>query len=505
MNLNLDGLDGFLENKIAELNVPGIAIGIVKNGETVYNKGFGYADIENKVKMTPDHVLRVGSISKTFLSIGLMQQWELGKFQLDDDINKYLPFGKVRAKNKSASPITFKHLFTHTAGIGEIYKISALLHFKRLVSNNEEDIATLEELYRKGFKNKVPPGEKFAYANFGANLLGYLLEIISGENFSEYVRTNILDSIGMNRSDFLWSESVKRHQAKGYKLKKGRNIESGTKLQTTQPAGALYASINDMLKYISCLLNEGKCGSTQIIKPDTLSKMFQPHFQLDPRQPAMGLLFRISYLNGLKVIEHGGAITGYLAQMYIIPELDFGMISIVNQMSLSNYKPTQIFHETLRRILNVKNPKEELETLQKFADVAEFPKFVGRYGPTKGFLTNIRHYMAGGEYKIHVKNKELTMKTLRGSKKKGIKMYFADKNDKNHFKIIDKMGYSTIYPYEDVIFTENDKGEIISFNSRYQEYFKKKWYNSFKFKIYALIIGIPTLIIVFMIFNLFLI
>ncbi len=130
MELNLEGLDKFIEDRLKERKIPGLGIGIIKGSTVLYNRGYGYADIENKKPVTPNTVFRIGSISKLFTAIGLMQLWEQGKFNLEDNINKFIPNGKIYCGKKRAPPITFKHLMTHTSGIGEILKKSDVFRVK---------------------------------------------------------------------------------------------------------------------------------------------------------------------------------------------------------------------------------------------------------------------------------------------------------------------------------------------------------------------------------------
>ncbi len=504
MELNLEGLDKFIEDRLKERKIPGLGIGIIKGNNILYNRGFGYADIENRKPVTPDTVFRIGSISKLFTAIGLMQLWEQGKFNLDDDINNFLPNGKIYCGKKQAPPITFKHLMTHTSGIGEILKLSDIFRVKRFVNTNIEKIIPLDQLFGRKIKLKVPAGKKWTYANFGVNLLGYILELISGTEFSKYMRENILDPLNMNSTDFAWSERVKLPQAKGYKLEKGVNIESGTATQCHMPAGSIYASFNDMLKFIQCLLN---CCKTQegttILKEETLNLMWKPHFQLNPQLPAMGLVFWVYDILGHFILNHGGSISGYMAEFYVLPKEGIGMIVCINQMSLKNMGAIRIAHEILHKILKMDDFKDRFEKLSKPIEPEFAGKVIGRYGPTKGLLTNVRHYMGGGETSIVNEGNDLLLKTMWSGRKKGVKLW-QDPQDPFLFKIIDKLNYSTVEPYEDLIFKTNEKGKVVSFCKGYHELVKKPWYRSFKFKLYSRLIFIAVGVIaaIFLLFYL---
>ncbi len=348
-----------------------------------------------------------------------------------------------------------------------------------------EKIIPLDQLYGRKVKLKVPAGKKWCYANFGVNLLGYILELLSNTEFSKYMKENILDPLRMSSTDFAWSERVKNFQAKGYKLEKGVNIESGTTTQCHMPAGSIYASINDMLKFIQCLLDGCKTKEgARILKEETLNLMWEPHYQLDKRLPAMGLVFWLYDVLGHFILNHGGSISGYMAEIFVLPKENIGMIVCINQMSLKNMGAIRIAHEILHKILQMDDFKDKFQKLSKPIESEFESKLFGRFGPTKGLLTNVRHYMGGGEISIVKEGNDLLLKTMWSGRKKGVKLW-QDPQDPYLFKILDKLNYSTVEPYEDLIFNTNDDGKVVSFCKGYHKLVRKSGYNSFKFKLYS--------------------
>lgn len=504
MDLNFDKLELFIEQRMNELHVPGLGIGIVKGSETIYSRGFGHADIESKIPVSPETVFRFASISKTFTAIGIMQLVEQGKLSLDDNINNYLSKGKIYSKKKNAPTITIKHLLTHTSGIGEILKKSDLFRIPHFANQKLDKLASFESLFEREIKLRVEPEKKWAYANFAYDLLGFIVQTLSDKEFSRYMIENILNPLEMNNSDFKWTERVKPNQAKGYKYKKGGFIEFGTEFYVHMPAGSLYASMNDMIKYMKCLLNGGTLNGKQIIKKENLEMMMTPHFRMDDHLPAIGYCFMIYDVDKYKIVNHGGSINGYLAELYLIPEENLGIIIAINQNSILNPIAIRIAHDTLHKILEIEPVDEQMRSVSP-GFYEGLKKFKGRYGPTKGVLTNTRHYMSGGEIKIYNKSGELYFKTMWGGKKKGVRMCPADPKDSLYYKIIEKLNYDNIDPYEAVIFKEDSNGKIISLLKGYREYFKKSWYKSFKFKLYSrtvfiilgIIISILALLVLF--------
>ncbi|MHA1281359.1 MAG: serine hydrolase domain-containing protein [Promethearchaeota archaeon] len=492
MNSDFKKLDSLIKADMKKFKIPGLSLGIVKENNILLKKGFGFADLENKILVKPNTVFRFASISKTFTAIGIMQLWEKNLINLDDNINEYIPKGSIYYKNNKNLSITIKHLLTHTSGIGELLKLTDLFKIPHFANNNPKKIYSLERIFNRKIKLKTAPGTKWAYANFGYMLLGYILEQITGKEFSEYMIENIFNPLEMKNTDFKRSERVRPLQAKGYKYKKGKFIEFGTELQTQMPQGSLYSSIEDMTKFAICLLNYGLFGGKHIIKKETLEMMWKSQYSLDDRLPAMGYGFFIHDYENFTILNHGGSINGYLSELYLIPEENLGIIVAINQNSLFNMNAIKIAHNILHYILDIKQEKQDF----KIKSPIYIKNYIGRYAPSKGFLTNFRYYMSGGEIKIYSKENDLYYKTMWGGKRRGVRLYPANPDDSLYFKIYDKLNYDNIDPYEVIIFIKNSEGKIISFIKGYREYFKRPWYKTFKFRLYYIIFGFALLLFI---------
>src|SRR5215469_7879880 len=214
-----EGIDEVLIAACNERSLAGIAAGIVTDGRVVYAKGFGIADAERGVPITADTSFRIGSISKTFTAIGLMQLHEQERFKLDEPVNNYLKAYKI-AQPSSSPPVTFRHLLTHTSGIGELRRLSDLLRPTLGLACKPGRLPTLCAHYAPTLKAEVPPGTKWAYANHGFATLGQLVEDISGQPFAEYMRDHVFAPLGMERTDYLLSERVRATMAQGYRMRR---------------------------------------------------------------------------------------------------------------------------------------------------------------------------------------------------------------------------------------------------------------------------------------------
>jgi CubicO group peptidase (beta-lactamase class C family) len=247
--------DELIVEAMNERATPGCGVGIISGSETVYAKGFGLADVERGRPVTPKTVFRIGSISKTMTAIGLMQLWERGRFDLDDPVNEYLRNYRVEHPGIAAPPVTFRHMLTHTSGIGELRKPTDL--FRPMIGLGAKPdglVPTTAEYYAKDLRPAVYPGTKWAYSNHAFNVLGQLVEDISGEPFDEYMRKNVFGPLGMENTDNLRSERVREELAQGYNFSRGRLKPVKYMEILVRGAGSVFSSVEDMCRYAAALL-----------------------------------------------------------------------------------------------------------------------------------------------------------------------------------------------------------------------------------------------------------
>ena len=356
------GLDEFILEKMKADNVPGLAACIVNKDKLVWIGAFGWADIENKVPMTEKTIQNIGSISKTITATAVMQLWEKGKLKLDDDVNGYLPF-QVRNPRFPDDPITFRQLLTHKSSIkdGPAYEQSYACG----------DPAVSLKDWIKGYL--VPGGKYFseegnfhtwkpgtieipkgprAYTNVGFGLLGYLVEIISGQDFSEYCKKNIFTPLGMkNTGWYLADVEIANHAipytliSERFQLPEGITFETflpryGKDKQSTKtgelfahclysffnyPDGLIRTSVRELSQFLRAYINDGVYGNKRILKKETVQMMLSDaHF-------GRGLCWSALKLkNGDAAWGHGGGDPGISTQMLFRPKDGVGVIIFFN-------------------------------------------------------------------------------------------------------------------------------------------------------------------------------
>lgn len=413
----------------------GMAVGIIQGEKLIYSKGFGLAEVQQEKAIATDTVFRIGSISKIFTSVALMQLWEQGKFQLDEPVNEYLKAYKVQHRDPNAPPVTFRHLLTHTSGIGEVRGITDLARpVLGLGAKLDKPIPTLKEYYAKGLTPEVYPGTKWAYSNHAFATLGQLVEDISAEPFSEYTIRHVFEPLGMTHTDYLLSDRVRDQLAQGYAFNRGKFKAIDYLEIVVTGAGSIFSSVNDMSRYVVALLNGGKNEFGSILQPETLQLMMQPQYQLDPHLSAMGLAFFLDDFESHRIVSHGGGWPGFTSWMLIAPDDSLGIVVFSNTSSLAPYGIAQ---DLLRQLLDVPASAEQLPRPDILASPHLWPQLCGCYTSEKGLNTNARIWMSlGGAVEVFVKDNRLQMRALIGYLSKPVILYPIDSNEPLAFQAL---------------------------------------------------------------------
>ena len=311
-------LDSILVEEMNKNKLPGLAVGIIQNGKLVASKYLGFSDLDKKEPVSADTIFRIGSISKTFTGVGIMQLWEQGKFDLDDPVNNYLKTYKVQHVDPAAPPVTFRHMLTHTSGIGEVTGLLDLFKpVAGLGARPEDPEIPLGEYYKGCLRPEVYPGEKWAYANHAYATLGQLIEDISGQPFAEYMREHVFAPLGMQDSDFLLNENLRSRLANAYEFKKN-GFSPVEYLRIEVPAaGSIFSNVEEMSKYVSALMNSGKNENGRMVKPETLELMFTPQLDIDKNlEMNIGLYFVLTNFGEHRIAWHNGGWPGFVSSMF---------------------------------------------------------------------------------------------------------------------------------------------------------------------------------------------
>ncbi len=389
----------------------GIAVGVVRNGEPPIVACVGSANHAMQRCVDSDTVFRIASISKTLTAIGVMQLRDEGLLALDQPVNDHLK--RIRIVVPPGAPeVTFRHLLTHTAGIGEQPRVSDLWRREAWGAGEPSAApADLADLYGGTLRTEIAPGSKWAYANHGYAVLSQLVEDISGRPFDDYMRERVLRPLGMERSGFLRTEEIAAHLATGYHWVFGRFRPLKDYDVTLLGAGSVLSPLADMLEYASWLACPSRETGSGVLAAATLDEMMAPQFSIDARFPGMGLAFFRDHVGTHRVCGHDGNNPGFASALLVAPDDGLGVVVLTNT---STFAGAHVLATTvLRSALGVAAPS----TARPGADVAPNPhlwsELTGIYAPDPGFLTNFRAWeMTSGEVQVYVRDRQLCVRAL---------------------------------------------------------------------------------------------
>lgn len=282
---------------------------VARDGQVIYSKGYGSANLEWDVPNTPGTKFRLGSVTKQFTAASILLLEERGKLSVSDPVKKHLP-GAPAAWDK----ITIFHLLTHTSGIPNF---TSFPEYKKL-----QPFATTSEQLVAHFRDKpldFEPGEKWQYSNSGYLLLSHLIEKITGDSYEKFVKENLFTPLGMKDSGYDSNAAVIPHRASGYVSGKNGFENAGfIHMSIPQGAGALYSTTEDLLKW-----EQGLFGG-KLLKAASLQKMITPF----KSNYAFGL--QVEMVGGHKVIEHGGGIEGFNTELAYYPDNKLTVVVLGN-------------------------------------------------------------------------------------------------------------------------------------------------------------------------------
>ena len=352
---NIDPIKGFelvalkLENainyEIKSKNLNAISMVLVDDQKIAWAKGFGYENPDSKINADANTVYRVGSVSKLFTDMAIMQRVEIGEIDLDKAIQTYLP--NFKPDNPYKKPITLRQMMSHRSG---------LLREPRKGNYFTDDEISLKTTVESIIPSKLihEPESKTKYSNAAIAVVGYTLESLYKTPYVDYMQKHILEKIGMNNSAFAPNTKIRARLAKATMWSYDDRIFSAPTFELGMiPAGSLYAPVTDLAKFMMVLFAQGKGPKEVVIKPETLNKMISPQFGGDKTR-GYGIGFGLSEHGGYQKIGHGGAIYGFSTQLYAIPEIKYG-VATSSSVDISNSITTKLSNYALDLMLANKN------------------------------------------------------------------------------------------------------------------------------------------------------
>lgn len=373
----LTGLEAFVDDYVKEYigkQTVGASVVMVKDGQVVLSKGYGYADVEQQIPVTPDTVMEWGSISKLAVWASVMQLAEQGKLDLNQDVRKLLPENFLK-KLKYDEPITMLNLMNHNAGFEE--------YMFDMAYQSPEEVRSLEE----GLKLAQPaqiyrPGEVVAYSNYGNSLAAFIVERISGQPYHEYVQQHIFEPLGMKHS-MAYSvvqdrPELLKHKAKGYFFAGPGSFNQGSwNYMSMYPNGGNNGTAEDLAKFAMAFMPAAGEQSPLFQKSGTLDTMLTRSHSAAEDMPGIAHGFW-EYPGVHRTLGHGGNTIAFATNLMVVPEDRFAVVIMTNQAGESH-----IVHGLTKAIVG---QRAQTETAV-LPDVSEVEgRFVAARRPGHGFM-----------------------------------------------------------------------------------------------------------------------
>ena len=345
-------MDAWLEAQQAYNHLPGISVGIVKDQQLIWSKGYGFSNVQKNIPATPATIYSICSITKLFTSIAIMQLYDQGKLRLDDSLSSFLPDVKIHQRFKDSGPVTIRSLLTHSSGFpresdfpywtGPDFKFPTK---KQLLGKLQQQ----ETLY--------PASTNFQYSNLGMTLLGEVVEKISGKPYQVYVEDNILKPLHLDNTrssppSELWGNKM----AIGYSSMTREGTREAVPLfdpKAMKPAVGFSSTVEDLAQFAAWQFRLLSKGGTEILRASTLKEMHRVQWVDPDWKIHWGLGFVVFQQGGQTLIGLSGTCPGYRSILFMDPREKLAFIVLINAMD----NPWQ-YASQMRNIL-LKGEKEK--------------------------------------------------------------------------------------------------------------------------------------------------
>ena len=322
----IDLLERWIGAQCEYRQLPGLAIAVTYDDELLYSRGFGFADLERKIPMTPQTPFHIASITKTFTSTAILQLRDRGKLHLDDRVAQYLPWFQYRNQFPDGPEITIWNLLTHTSGLPSE---SAFPYW------TDNVFPTREEMIRalQNQENIFEPGTQFHYSNLGMAILGEVVAAASGEPYEQYIRKNILEPLDMARTSVFFPAERRAEVAAGY----NRRLRDGSRSRSEYvdskgiaPAANITSTVEDLAKFAAAHMRKGPVGGRQILATSTLREMHRVQWMPAHWKSGWGLGFSVGKNDERITFGHGGWIGSQRSILTASPEEKLAVVVFIN-------------------------------------------------------------------------------------------------------------------------------------------------------------------------------
>jgi CubicO group peptidase (beta-lactamase class C family) len=384
-------IDSVIQAQMTQKRIAAVSALIVKNGEPVWFKAYGKANVAQDINATSNMSFMLASISKTITATALMQVWENGSFELDDNINDYLAFDVVNP-NFSSNAITFRHLLTHTSGISDDWNTLGSLY---VYGDSPIPLADFCQGYLEqggpyynaasNFTNNAP-GTFYEYSNVGATLCGYLVESITGIDFNQYCKDSIFEPLCMDNTSWFISELNVSNVVLPHYYENGQYYSEDHYGFPDYPDGQLRTNATSLGRFLNMYMNYGVYNGTRILDSATVATILTE--QVPTLEDGQGLMWYSGTQSGKTWWGHNGGDLGVTTDMRFFPADSIGIVLLTNG-DQANYVPM------LNQIVNFAQSLPNINNTYPCGDLLDAEEYVyvpnallNAYpNPANGFVT----------------------------------------------------------------------------------------------------------------------
>jgi len=396
-------LEEFIQEKMSETKLPSLTVAAVKGEDVIWARAFGFKDVGRGLAATTETLYGIGSVTKSFTALAIMQLAEQGKLRLDDFVDKHVAF-PVRPRGER---VTIMHLLTHSSGIPALAYAEAVIRGRTGAQDKWLPIASYDDLatFMRDANDWTlfPPGERWFYLNEGYAALGAVIEKCAGQPYVDYVYEHILLPLGMERSFFGKAavESDKDVAVPYVITRSGEQMPSTYAYGGLTADGALISHVHDLARYVSMYLGGGEYRGKRVLSQANIEAMQLPRVTLPyegqsgPRHYALGL-FNSPNFCGHTMIDHGGSVLVATAFMGFVPAEKLGVVMLANG---SGYPLSQLGQYALCLMLGQDPDKLRFAVLER-----ELGALTGTYETYKGTM-RAQVKRAGSLLMIEIKDK----------------------------------------------------------------------------------------------------
>jgi CubicO group peptidase (beta-lactamase class C family) len=345
---DFDAVDAYIEGEMTEWNLPGVALAIVQDGEIVYIKGYGNAGPDGR-PMTAQTPLFIGSTSKSFTALAIMQLVEDGKIDLDEPAQTYLPWFRV-ADEAASAQITVRQLLNQDSGLSEASG-------RQWIGSKDQSDEAINNAVRALADDQLsnPVGEAYEYTNANFQGLGAIVQAVSGKSFEDYVQENIYDPLEMSNCYTSQDDALQNELSTGYVRWWFNTLTPRMRVfnRGNLPSGMLICDVEGMAHYLIGYLNEGQYGDATILSPQGIAQMHSPAVRLSEGSDSYyGMGWEVGPVNGVDAVHHGGDVANHQTALLMVPDEELGIVLITNTNNITIASITRVMAADVMNILH---------------------------------------------------------------------------------------------------------------------------------------------------------